>query len=98
MRDVHMQAALLLALGLSLWGVPPAAPAQSDELSAVPRISQSDFKKLLATGDVLVIDTRDEGSYRNGHIPGSISIPLTDIEKHVRELRGEKRPIVTYCA
>ncbi len=97
-----MRKTFLLLLATGLLAVPlaaaPGAQAQRDDLSSVPRISQADFKKLLATGHVVVIDNRDEGSYKNGHIPGSICIPLSDIEKHVGELEKERRPIVTYCA
>lgn len=75
-----------------------AAAAQEDPLASVPRISQEDFRQLLASGRVLAIDVRDEGQYENGHIPGAVSMPLLDLSKHVARLKTEKRPIVTYCA
>ncbi len=94
------QTKLVLLILSAVLSAPVVATAQApnDDLNSAPRISQADFRKLLDTGNVLVIDTRDEASYTNGHIPGSISIPLGDIDKHVKELKSEKRPIVTYCA
>lgn len=62
------------------------------------RISFEEFKKLYDKDAVLILDVRDANSYRNGHIPGSISIPLNDVAPRAEELKKEKRPIVTYCA
>ncbi len=64
------------------------------------RIEIDEFRKLQAAGKVLVVDVRDPQSYTNGHIPGSINIPLGDHEQaeHFNKLKAEKRPIVTYCA
>ncbi len=91
---------VLVFLSLGLLAVAAAAVARPapQDLSGVPRISQRDFKKALSAGSILVIDVRDAGSYANGHIPGAISMPLSEVEKHLPELKSERRPIVTYCA
>jgi predicted methyltransferase len=62
------------------------------------RISVADFKQLQAKGDILILDVRDAESYRNGHLPGAVLMPLDTVESRVAELRNEKRPIVTYCS
>jgi rhodanese-related sulfurtransferase len=69
------------------------------------RISQQDFKKLVAGKNVTVLDTRDEDSYAMGHIPGAISLPDHDLgvptpaaDKVVARLKASKRPVVVYCA
>lgn len=64
------------------------------------RIGIDEFMRLHAAKKVLVVDVRDATSFASGHIPGSINIPLGDEERaeHVRTLREEKRPVVTYCA
>jgi predicted methyltransferase len=72
--------------------------ANADWKSPALRITPSDFKQLLAKGDVLVLDVRDEESYRRGHLPGAILVPLDTVATRVAELRQEKRPIVTYCS
>ncbi len=95
---------LLMCAALSVVAAPgigratPATGVQNDELAAVRRISQADFKQALAGDDLLVLDVRDAASYASGHIPGAISIPLDELAKHVAELKAERRPIVTYCA
>jgi rhodanese-related sulfurtransferase len=86
----------VLAAGMRL--TVAAAGVQSDELAAVPRISQADFRKALEAGTVLVLDVRDSASYANGHIPGAKSIPLDELTRHVEELRAATTRIVTYCA
>ncbi len=96
---------ILLSVILAMLGLPVAVgaalaggPPQGDELAAVPRISQAEFKKALARNTILVIDVRDAGSYGNGHIAGAVSIPLSDLPAHLQQLKAEHRPIVTYCA
>ncbi len=90
-----------LAAAWVMTAVPCAAQAANtgaDDLARAPRISLAAFKQLLSRGDVLVLDVRDAESYKNGHIPGARSLPLADLGAHAAELRGEKRPIVAYCA
>src|SRR5512144_3107015 len=92
---------LLMAAAVCLLAMAATAQdsrAQSDDLSQAARISMSDFKALLARGNVLVLDVRDAEAYKNGHIPGARSLPLADISAHAQELRSERRPIVAYCA
>ena len=70
-----------------------------------PRISQAEFKKLRASKQVVIVDTRSEDAYRRGHIPGAILLPLEGLQiwpeeynKTVETLKASKTPIVTYCA
>jgi len=75
----------------------PAFAQVTDE-AAVPRISLAEFKKAFDAGQVVIVDTRDAGSYADGHIPGAILGPLADIQKRAPELKASKKRIVTYCA
>jgi predicted sulfurtransferase len=70
-----------------------------------PRISQQDFKKLVAARNVVVVDTRVEDVYALGHVPGALLLPLEgrltwpeSFEKTVATLIASKKPVVTYCA
>jgi rhodanese-related sulfurtransferase len=70
-----------------------------------PRISQQDFKKLVASGNVVIVDTRNADAYPQGHIPGAVLLPLEgaltwpeSYEKTVSTLVASKKPVVTYCA
>lgn len=87
----------LLFLLASLALVPQAIDA--------PRISQQDFKKLLAARGVVVVDTRVEDVFDAGHIAGAVKLPLEgrltwpeSYEKTVTMLIASKKPVVTYCA
>jgi 3-mercaptopyruvate sulfurtransferase SseA len=74
------------------------AAAQETDLSKAPRITLAEFKKLFDAHDVVVVDVRDEASFRAGHIPGALSIPLDQLAAKTDQLKAEKKPIVTYCA
>jgi predicted sulfurtransferase len=70
-----------------------------------PRISQQDFKKLIAAGNVIIVDTRIADVYALGHIPGAVLLPLEgtltwpeSYEKTVSTLIATKKAVVTYCA
>ena len=70
-----------------------------------PRISQQDFKKLVAAKNVIIVDTRNEDAFPAGHIPGAIKLPLeglmtwpAEYGKTAEMLVKSTRPVVTYCA
>ena len=88
--------AVVLSLSASIASQQPT-PAQPD---AIPRLKLEDFRGRLPAGTLLVVDVRDELVYRAGHIPGAISVPLAEIEKHATDLRGraQQRLVVTYCS
>jgi rhodanese-related sulfurtransferase len=84
-----MLLALLFSIALH------AQPLAAD--SPALRISYEEFRKLYDAGEVLVVDTRSEQAYRAGHIPGARLVPYNEVERHIAELKKEKRAIVTYC-
>ena len=88
----------LLVIAALLW-LPAWAAAQvpKDEAS-VPRITVAELKKAMAAGSVLLIDTRDQQSFENGHLPGAIVIALAEIQQKAPQLKAVKKTIVTYCA
>ncbi len=47
-------------------------------------------------GEFLLIDVRQPEEYEAGHIPGSVLIPLGELEARHRELNRSKK-IITYC-
>src|SRR5438309_5802278 len=60
---------------LSLAALLLLAPAASAQVDA-PRITQQDFKKLVASNNVLIVDTRNADAYETSHIPGAVLLPL----------------------
>jgi hydroxyacylglutathione hydrolase len=75
---------------------PPASPAASKDF-VVERVTIPELKKLMEADKVLVVDVRGADDYKSGHIPGSISAPLGEIETHAEKLKSAKKDIVTYC-
>jgi 3-mercaptopyruvate sulfurtransferase SseA len=90
----------LTAICVLLLYAAPELPARwqdrSDDSSA-PRMTLEEFKRLLESDSIVVLDVRSAESYREGHIPGAISIPSDLIASRVNELKGFNKPIVTYC-
>ncbi len=70
----------------------PAPPADDTR-----RISIEETQAAIANGSALIVDVREEGSYKASHIKGAKSIPLAQFEKRIGELPTDKL-IITYCA
>jgi rhodanese-related sulfurtransferase len=47
-------------------------------------------------GLVTVIDVRPPEEYAAGHVPGAINIPLSELERHLKDLPAD-REVVAYC-
>ena len=52
--------------------------------------------ELVREGGVTVLDVRPADEYNAGHIPGSLSIPLKELELHLSDLPRDEE-IVAYC-
>lgn len=92
---------LLAACGTASPAFPARAPEAVDlplTEDEVPRVSVEQAKAALESGAAVVVDVRSAESYAAGHIPGAISIPLSEFENDLRSLPLEKdRWIITYC-
>jgi phage shock protein E len=44
-----------------------------------------------------LVDVRTPGEFDAGHLPGAVNIPLSDLERRMRELEPKDAPIVLYC-
>jgi rhodanese-related sulfurtransferase len=45
----------------------------------------------------VLIDVRSRESYAEGHVPGSLSIPSSEIEERAVEIRKMGRLPILYC-
>lgn len=75
------------------WRLVTPANAQVD----AARIPLAEFKKLFDAGQVVVVDTRDEVSYRAGHIPGALLVPQQLVGAKLAEVKSSGKLVVTYC-
>lgn len=60
-------------------------------------ITPADLEAALTDDDApLVVDIRQPGAYREGHIPGSVNLPLVDLARSVEDVADAER-VVTVC-
>src|SRR5499427_10258958 len=64
-----------------------------DELEPV---SRDELVDRLRSGTATVLDVRPEDEFRQGHLPGALSIPLAQLERRLAELSAD-REIIAYC-
>jgi rhodanese-related sulfurtransferase len=70
--------------GCGSQAAPGSSPTTVDE---VPRITVRELNSRLDAGhDVTVVDTRAPANYDEEHLPGALSIPLSEIEERGSEL------------
>jgi rhodanese-related sulfurtransferase len=113
---VLLATALILAFGLNAIS-PRGIPwlGQWDETRGVVTADQTDLQLTLdfeipdaaaalalhATGKVVFVDSRSAADYRAGHIPGAVSLPLGEFERHIalfQQRYASAQPVVTYCS
>ena len=66
---------------------------RKDALEPVPA---HELLERMRLGLVTVLDVRPRQEYEAGHLPGAVSMPLNELEKHLSELPAD-REIVAYC-
>jgi rhodanese-related sulfurtransferase len=55
-----------------------------------------DYAQLLKNG-ASIIDVRTKSEYQQGHIRGSVNIPLQNLESNLSKIKKDK-PVITCCA
>ncbi|MDQ3817503.1 MAG: rhodanese-like domain-containing protein [Acidobacteriota bacterium] len=89
MRYFISVAALILLCALA------GAVAGQDD--GVRRIAPTDARQAFDSGKAIIIDVRDEASYKAGHVKGARWIPINEIDSRIKELPRDKM-IITYCS
>jgi rhodanese-related sulfurtransferase len=86
--DVRQVAASLLA------EVEPARRAYLGD--DVEEVSRDELLRRAGLGEVTVLDVRPAAEYASGHIPGAVSIPVSQLGQRLAEL-PEGTEVVAYC-
>ncbi|MDK2868312.1 MAG: hypothetical protein PWP51_2329 [Clostridiales bacterium] len=76
---------------------PEAKTLDESANEAKEKTVKEEVKKEVPTGP-LVIDVRTEEEFAYGAYPGSINIPLDELEDRIGELEDKNRKIILYCA
>ena len=63
------------------------------------QITAENAKKIMDSGEEhIILDTREQDEFDEGHIPGAILIPYTEIENKAEEMLPDKdKLILVYC-
>lgn len=79
--------------------IPPSPASGGHDEETYPeieRVSLEEAKTALDSGIAVFVDVRGVDTYATRHIPGSLSIPLAELESRLGELDPNQR-IITYC-
>jgi rhodanese-related sulfurtransferase len=72
------------------------AEAYLGDRSALESLSQTELRKRLRAGSVVVIDVRPPSEYAAGHIAGARSVPIADLARRLKDLPKDTE-VVAYC-
>jgi predicted sulfurtransferase len=82
---------------LGILGAGPLAAGSAPATAAeVPRIEAAELQKLVARGEVVIIDVRSREAYDTAHAEGALHIALDDLAARLKELPKDKL-IAAYC-
>lgn len=59
-------------------------------------VSRDELKARLRKGSVIVLDVRPADEYAAGHVPGAVSIPVSELKRRLKEI-PKGREIVACC-
>ena len=65
------------------------------------RITIGELRRVISTGDALLVDVREEALFKLGHLPGALHLPLERVNGFLKDgsekARNQKRLYVVYC-
>ena len=72
-------------------------PAETTHPDAARRITVQEAQKLIASGQAVVFDVRNQAAFDQAHIHGAKLIPFTEVADRSGEFPRDKT-IITYCS
>ncbi len=67
-----------------------------NERDSMEPITKEELMKRAQNNDAIILDVRPYQEYQSGHIPGSLSIPLSELKNRLNEI-PQDREVVAYC-
>jgi rhodanese-related sulfurtransferase len=77
-------------------GFEQLASSYLGDRSQLEAITRAELSRRLRRGDVVVLDVRPATEYEAGHIAGARSIPVRELQRHLRDIPKDK-DVVAYC-
>ena len=73
--------------------------SEKGEKTMYQQITAEEAKKIMDSGEEhIILDTREQDEFDEGHIPGAILIPYTEIENKAEKMLPDKdKLILVYC-
>ena len=73
--------------------------ADKGEKAMYEQITPQEAKRIMDSGEEhIILDTREQDEYDEGHIPGAMLLPYTEIENKAEEMLPDKNAqILVYC-
>lgn len=94
---IRLAGALLLALApLAACGSAPAKDGPPAAAAAVETIDARALAKLMADGDIRLVDVRTAEEFAAGHIKGAVNMPVESFDP-AQIASGDGRKTVLYC-
>lgn len=72
-------------------------PAETTHPDAARRINAQEAQKLIASGQAVVVDVRNQAAFDQAHIRGAKLIPFSEVADRTGEFPRDKT-IITYCS
>ncbi len=100
MKKIMIAAAVLVILVLVLTGCANTSSEEEsmNEKTQYVKISPEEAKEIMDNEEVIVLDVRTKSEYDQGHIEGSVLLPVDEISSKAEEvLKDKKAKILVYC-
>jgi hydroxyacylglutathione hydrolase len=65
-------------------------------LQTLSSLTLAEVTALLRSNDKLVLDVRGPGEWKAGHVPGSLNVPLGELDQRLSEIPRD-RPVIVHC-
>ncbi|HED37713.1 MAG TPA: metalloregulator ArsR/SmtB family transcription factor [Ignavibacteria bacterium] len=67
-----------------------------EEKNIFEPVSIKELRLKMKSNNIILLDVRPKEEYLNGHLPGAVSIPLSELKSKLKNLSGGKE-IIAYC-
>jgi rhodanese-related sulfurtransferase len=66
---------------------------------SIKSVSSEEFKNIISSKSVILIDVRSESEFTQGHIPKAINIDVNgdDFEKEIKKIAKKDKQLALYC-
>lgn len=74
-------------------------PSITKRFGKVREVGVSEAVQLINRQDAVIVDVREQGEFRAGHIPNARSLPLADLGARLKDLeKFRSKPVLAVCA